>query len=332
MRTVFELSLTTLKPIDSILIILAAAIVVSIAGASSRADEPTAEWDSTHLRVIPGDGCVDQKVLASRLQARIAAPEVIRTTTIVVVEDALSERFISLEVRNKGAVVSTRRFNRVSSPCEDIADAVALAIALALEPTSQGEPAAKPQAISEVAKPKRDQPKERPWSVFMATNMMPWLSSTDTAFSLELGGTVEFHDHFRAGISAARSSTVTLELPPGQADLALNIVKVEVCNLFGSSTISPMLCAAGLITHVSAQGRGYTETRRTGTIWMPLSVRAGVTAKLSPRWSVYAAVELLGSVRRSCFDASDANRTTTTTRCFPYATAAFGLGISTAAF
>jgi hypothetical protein len=230
----------------------------------------------------------------------------------------------SAEIVLSGERSGRRVLSDDSPECEELSRSVALALAIALDPSfvpTDSEPAAEPvqppvDPPQPVAAPtpalREPQPAARRRSTTPASvvSLGAWLGAGASSWQTRpltlaagAGISVELFDAFalRPGVLYVPPSSVELE--PGSVELELFAVSLDVCARARlTTTISIWPCLGPALGRITARSSGYLDNGSATRSWSALVVRALAEARISSTWGVFLDVAAYFPERRQAFE------------------------------
>jgi hypothetical protein len=306
-------------------------IVLQTTAAAIAHELPAPTWSTKSLTVLSSDGCIAHAALAQRLEARFHPATKMPLVHVTVVQSQLKSKAAQLHIEIKQAqvVLATRTFNRVDGSCEDLTDALALAIVLALEAMVQPpevtalEPAIPTPGKISVA----DAPRSPRWNLSAASNVFPSVLST-SVIDFEIGGGLRLDRRWWLHLGGARSLSSHASLASGSTAFTLNTARTNVCVNDGAQPFSLFACVGAMVSVVAANGEGFSKSMDVKGLWAAGTLRIGSSLLLSQRWSLVGAVEGLAGLQTPCFDVVDGAQVTYATRCVSKLSSMMSLGVS----
>jgi hypothetical protein len=266
---------------------------------------------SSELRVEragDAEGCPDRAALA-RLVAGIvgATPSDGAAAVRADVSFARAPSGFEATLRLMGAREGERTLTDTGPTCTALGRAVAITLALLLDPELDARPPPPPPAPPVVVAPAvavAPAPAPRPSSGFFGVVMGPALGLVGPAtVDGGLGLSVEWRRHTFVQLEARHAVARATAFDTGSVDVSLSSARLRLCGLTRrEAVVRAGLCVSGIAGVLRGEGHGFAAGDGAASIpWAGGGGGAQVTATLGGRWLIGLGADLLRPVRKSTF-------------------------------
>ena len=277
-------------------LVVAAFVLVVAAARTSRAQASRPIGDV--LTVEPGATCLDAATLADHIRAWLGSNALAADVAVKVQGSSDQPRTVRFEAFRGGQIIATRQFDPGPASCEHLHAAVALAIAMAVNPALLGELAAPIRPVTAGASP--GEPAPRPWALGVSA-----LGTTNVLAGVALGLDARVQRSLtsslavRAGLFALASLPGRFEGLGGHYNLELLAAQLDLCTGVGPwGWLRLQGCTGFAGGPIVARGYSFTVSQIAVKPWMAVVNGIALIAALGPRWSLDLSLGLLLPLER----------------------------------
>lgn len=306
----------------------AAALVLWVAvlpRAATAQDQPPAPEATRPLHealYVSFDGrCLRQGPLVARVARWLQRTDVDARLSITVEGYEDPELRVWFAMERDGKSVSVRRFENVPGGCDELAGALSLAIALAIDATILDR-------VAEPQPPPPPPPAPERRIAIVAEPQLLWRVLPAAAYAARLGVGAGLGERIAVEASFVLTETVQTAVASGDARVALAAGRLDACHGPLAGRVRPRACAGVLAGRVGAAGVGFSPSLADGVLWAAGVARAELRLGLSSVVSLTLAVDGFVALARPSLAVEGVAGQTVASRRLPAVGAAGGIGLA----